>query len=65
MFDIWWEVFSPYEWSIVASGGGNIWDEELGLPLHTGEATLRFPDQPGRWWKEPVNGICLRIYSYS
>jgi hypothetical protein len=59
-----WEE-GPYEWTIVATGLGDIWAEEMGGNLtdayQRNAATFGLHGQP-QWFAEPVNGYTLSFY---
>jgi hypothetical protein len=61
-YKICWESFAPYEWAILATGGGNIWDEEAGRALYSGQPTLSLPTNT-KWIAEPESSCILGIYT--
>jgi hypothetical protein len=54
-----WEE-GPYEWPIILTGGGSIWDEECGGKLYESPAEITFemPDVIA----EPDNNYSLTFY---
>jgi hypothetical protein len=60
-----WEE-GPYEWAIISSMGGNIWEEEAVGTLYKWPATFENPDGEGlsskRWHAEPQNGFALSFW---
>ena len=62
------ESFTPYDWTIWATGGADIWAEELGQPISTSIATFQTPQGIGlsaeRWMAECENGCVMLIFPW-
>ncbi len=54
-----WEE-GPYEWTIAATMGSDIWAEELGFKSQV--ATFDFQQEVGNWMAEPQNSFVLNFY---
>lgn len=62
---LWWEGNAPYEWPIVAAGGGDIWGEEITGNLseaYRRPATFDFQDRGTKWGIECENICTLMFY---
>ncbi len=56
-----WEE-GPYEWAPIATGRGNIWDEENGLPLYCRTSTPTFDSlSTENWYCECENSYTLML----
>jgi hypothetical protein len=55
---VWWEG-GPYEWAIIASGGGDIFAEEFGDPRDVWRNGPTFDMTSENWYTEPENSYSL------
>jgi hypothetical protein len=61
-YEIIWECSSPYEWAMIATGGGNIWEDFApGDGVICGAPTLKMPAY-AKWVAEPSTGFSISIW---
>jgi hypothetical protein len=58
-----WEEYAPYEWTIIGTGGGDIWMEEDGSLLNEAyDAPATFKCTNLDILLEPINGCVMGVY---
>lgn len=61
VWEVVWENYSPYEWTSILTGGGDIWDEECGLPLYANPNKI-IETRNDYVYAEAQSGIVLGFY---